>query len=101
MLPLIVGMPVVLTDHVDRSPEKQLLRGKRAYIHSWVLGKDESSNSNAGIRVLKKLPRVVFVKFYTETGEEVEWRLPGLSENGLIFLSTLVFRSFCACSLLF
>ena len=36
MLPLIQNMPVALTDHIDRSPEKQLLRGKVGYIHSWV-----------------------------------------------------------------
>ena len=28
MLPLIEGLPVALTDHVDRNPGKQLLRGK-------------------------------------------------------------------------
>ena len=28
MLPLIKGMPVMLTDHVDRNPEKMLLRGR-------------------------------------------------------------------------
>eukprot|EP00973_Karenia_brevis_P065045 9032792-Karenia_brevis.AAC.1 len=28
MLPLIHGMPVALTDHIDSNPEKQLLRGK-------------------------------------------------------------------------
>jgi len=36
-LPLVPGMPVALTDHIDRSPEKQLLRGRVGYIHSWVL----------------------------------------------------------------
>ena len=28
MLPLIEGMPVMLTDHVDRNPDKMLLRGR-------------------------------------------------------------------------
>ena len=28
MLPLIHNMPMALTDHLDRSPDKQLLRGK-------------------------------------------------------------------------
>ena len=35
MLPLIKGLPVALTDHLDRSPDKQLLRGKIGTIHSW------------------------------------------------------------------
>ena len=32
---LIRGMPVASTDHIDRSPDKQLLRGKVGRIHSW------------------------------------------------------------------
>ena len=36
-----------------------------------------------GKRPLKKLPRVVFVKFLDAEGKELPWRLPGLSENGL------------------
>ena len=34
MLPLAVGMPVALTQHVDRS-EKALLKGRVAHVHSW------------------------------------------------------------------
>jgi len=83
MLPLIVGMPVVLTDHLDRNPEKQLLRGKMGYIHSWVLAGKEESRYQAGERVLQKLPSVVMVKFYNEDGSEVAWKLPGLKEPGL------------------
>ncbi len=41
ILPLIHGMPVALTDHIDRNPEKQLLRGKIGYVHSWVLHAEE------------------------------------------------------------
>ena len=32
MLPLAKGMPVALTDHVDRNPQKNLLRGRIGYI---------------------------------------------------------------------
>jgi len=83
MLPLIVGMPVVLTDHLDRNPEKQLLRGKIGYIHSWVLNSKEDSRYQAGERALQKLPPMVMVKFYNEDGSEVAWKLPGLKEPGL------------------
>ena len=36
MLPLVKDLPVALTDHVDRSPDKHLLRGKPGKIHSWI-----------------------------------------------------------------
>ena len=62
MLPLIHQMPVALTDHVDRNPDVQLLRGKNGFIHSWVLHGDETSEIENGVRILQKLPLVVFVK---------------------------------------
>jgi hypothetical protein len=43
MLPLVCNMPVALTDHVDRSTGKNLLRGKIGRIQSWVLEDTESS----------------------------------------------------------
>ena len=59
MLPLIHNMPMALTDHIDRRPDKQLLRGKIGFVHSWVLHGDESSVAENGVRVLQKLPIVV------------------------------------------
>ena len=78
MLPLVEGMPFALTDHIDRSPDKQLLRGKIGYLHSWILAKDESSSVVDGERVLQKLPEVVFLLFPGE-----KWKLPSLSVPGL------------------
>ena len=78
VFPLIQGMPVALTDHIDRNPEKQLLRGKIGYVHSWVLHGEETSTFHQGARILNKLPKVVFVKF-----SDAEWTLPGLVEKGL------------------
>ena len=78
MLPLILRMPVALTDHIDRSPEKQLLRGRVGFIHSWVLDEKEQSVMEDGVQRLTKLPKVVFVKFPDAT-----WTLPGLDEPGL------------------
>ena len=43
MLPLVRGMPVALTDHIDRNPKKLLLRGKVGYVHSWVEHPEEDS----------------------------------------------------------
>ena len=78
MLLLVEGMPVALTDHIDRSPEKQLLRGKIGHVHSWILHQDEKSEYENGERILQKLPLVVFIKFPGAT-----WRLPSLKEPGL------------------
>ena len=88
MLPLVRGMPVALTDHIDRSREKNLLRGRRGYIHSWVLESGEAKKSEfvQGRRVLQKHPKVVFVKLKKIVdGEEVDedWTLDGLKEPGL------------------
>ena len=69
LLPLVHGMPVALTDHLDRNPEKQLLRGKIGHIHSWVLHSDETSHFKDGVRVLDKLPKVIFVKY-----SDAEWQ---------------------------
>ena len=49
---LIKGMPVALTDHIDRSPDKQLLRGKVGTLHSLVLHEQENSQFERGARIL-------------------------------------------------
>ena len=56
MLPLIHRMPVALTDHIDRNPDAQLLRGKIGFIHSWALHGNEASDAENGVRSLRKLP---------------------------------------------
>ena len=70
MLPLAVGLPVMLVDHLDRNPTKQLLRGKEGHIHSWVQDPDERSvsDSNADERLLSHVPLCVFVDFHTKHG---------------------------------
>ena len=52
MLPLAVGMPVAMTDHIDRSPDKQILRGRVGVVHSWVLDPAEDSVARNGVRIL-------------------------------------------------
>jgi len=78
VLPLIHNMPMALADHIDRSEDKQLLRGKLCYLHSWVLDDKEESEFQGNSRVLQKLPVVVYVKFPGAT-----WTLPGLKEKGV------------------
>ena len=36
MVPLVKGMPMSLTDHVDRNPKVKLLRGRIGYVESWI-----------------------------------------------------------------
>ena len=80
MLPLAIGLPVMLVDHLDRNPQKQLLRGKSGQIHSWVEHADEASNNkeDQNGRLLSHVPLCVFVDFHTQA-----WRLPGSPGPGI------------------
>ena len=79
MLPLCHNMPVCLTDHLDRSREKNLLRGTRGRVSGWVWHDDDEAagSGNRQERVLTKQPIAVLVKF-----DGAKWRLPGLDEQG-------------------
>ena len=83
ILPLIKGMPVAMTDHIDRSNDKRILRGRVGHVQSWVLDDKETSQFENGKRILTKLPKVIFVKFKGQNGKEVDWTLEGMSEPGL------------------
>ena len=65
--PLAVDMPVALADHLDRSSEKQLLKGTVGHVHSWVLHPDERSEETPpGVpRLLSHRPKAIFVQFPT------------------------------------
>ena len=63
-------MPVALGDHLDRS-KKQLLRGRAATIHGWVLHEDEIVGDDDE-EVLLHMPRVIVLDFRTQA-----WHLPG------------------------
>ena len=69
-LPLAKGTPVALGDHLDRS-KKQLLRGRTATIHGWVLREDEVAGDEDE-EVLLHHPRVIVLDFHAE-----DWHLPG------------------------
>jgi len=75
MLPLVRGMPVSLQDHLDRDQKKQLLRGRVGYLHGWVLHAEETSLFDNGHRILKRPPRVVFVRFreLVGAGAAAQW----------------------------
>ena len=65
-LPLAIGMRVALTEHIDRSDGKQLLRGTVGTVRSWVWEADSPR------------PSIVYVKF-----EDVDWQLEGTEEPGI------------------
>ena len=65
-LPLCIGMPVALTEHLDRSADKCLLKGSRGRVNSWVWPEND------------RTPSVVYVKFDNAT-----WRLNGINEDGV------------------
>ena len=76
MLPLVKKMQVVLQDHLDRNPDKQQLRGRVGYVESWVLHSDEDSKYEDGRRILRRPPKVVFVRFqeYVENVAGGQWQ---------------------------
>ena len=78
IIPLIPGLAVALTEHVDRSPEKHLLKGKVGKIHSWREAATESSVWEDGVRILNELPDVVYVKY-----EGCKWHIEGTPEPGI------------------
>jgi hypothetical protein len=79
MLPLVAGMPVTLTDHIDRNPQKNLLRGRRGYIHSWVYAEDEATRPTHGHAMLQRMPKVIYVQF-----KDAKWpKLRGTTQKGL------------------
>lgn len=63
MFPLVKGMPVSLTDHIDRNPEKNLLRGRTGHIYSWILHDDDLVETYPSSVILAKQLKVVFIKF--------------------------------------
>ena len=65
-LPLALGMPVALTEHLDKSSDKCLLKGSRGRVHSWVWPTND------------RIPTVVYVKF-----EGATWKLDGIDEEGV------------------
>ena len=77
MLPLAIGMPVALTDHVDRS-EKALLRGRIGTVVGWLEDEREDAFEEHGRRVLQYMPKVVYVQFFKENGNPEEWELDGV-----------------------
>jgi hypothetical protein len=76
MLPIVKGLPVALTDHIDRSPDKNLLRGRVGTIEGWILDDEDLGLAPSENVILKKQPKMVFVKF-----DRAEWQIAGLPKG--------------------
>ena len=66
---LAVGMPVVLTNHVDR--DRQLFKNTKGFIHSWVLDQNypQEREEFDGEFLLNRLPAVVYIRFPGKPGK--------------------------------
>ncbi|CAK0868048.1 unnamed protein product [Prorocentrum cordatum] len=89
-LPIAEGMPVALTDHIDRSEDKNLLRGRVGWVQSWACDGDDVNDlvTRGGETIVKKTPKVIFVMF--DEGDDGnggrkprQWTIEGLTTPGL------------------
>ena len=77
MLPLVKGMPVFLSMHIDRS-SKGLLQGRDGTLVGWDLDEREPPHPDTGDVYLRYHPKAVYVKF-----KDVTWKLDGIDEVGV------------------
>lgn len=80
MLPLVRGMPIFLTDHLDRS-EKGLLRARAGTLLDWELNADEPQVPHNKDHFLSYTPRCIYVQFSDEVdGEDMpsHWSIAGM-----------------------
>ncbi len=66
-------MPLPLTDHVDRSKEKQLLRGRIGFVHAICFHEGQIFQEDQGSVICNKLPVSILVRF-----EGVSWTVGSL-----------------------
>ena len=74
IVPLVKQMPVFLTQHVDRDPERNLLKGRRGVVEDWVLDKEEVQGDPSAKEVVLTRPPVCVILFFPGA----TWQLPGL-----------------------
>ena len=76
LLPLIKGLPVRLTDHIDRN--LGLYKQTKCTIHGWTLNINENTEKNEIERVLKFQPDMIYLKF-----EKATWQIHKDLEQGV------------------
>ena len=79
LLPLCVGMPVRLTDHIDRS-KKSLLKGRLGVVRGWQSEVGTAINDLGSVASFKKMPEVVWVEF---PSQKQTWKLKGVPQANI------------------
>lgn len=78
LVPLVKKMPMFLTEHIERSAERSLLKGQRCVLEDWVLDKEERQQESEGQEVmLKRQPICVVISFPGAT-----WKLDCMPQPG-------------------
>ena len=67
------GMPVAMTDHMDRIINKTIVRGHVAHVHAWVFADEEANAFEHGKRIWTRMPTVVDVKLHDKHGRDLVW----------------------------
>ena len=63
LLPLVVGLPIRLTDRVQARSELQLYRGRRGRIYGWVPDPRSTVEEVDGELLMSLLPKVIYIQF--------------------------------------
>ena len=78
LVPLVKKMPMFLTEHIERSAERNLLKGQRCVLEDWVLDREERQQESEGQEVmLKRQPICVVISFPGAT-----WKLDCMPQPG-------------------
>ena len=76
LLPICVGMPVRLTDHIDRG-QKSLLKGRVGVVRGWQSQAGTSISDLGSVDGFTKMPEVVWVEF---SSPKKAWKLKGVPQ---------------------
>ena len=76
-------MLVAMTDHIDRSHDKRILRGRVGEVRSWVFADDQASVFENGKRTLRKRSKAVYVQVFDDHGKPCRWKLFGVDKKGV------------------
>ena len=76
LLPICVGMPVRLTDHIDRG-QKSLLKGRVGVVRGWQSEAGTSISDLGSVDGFTKMPEVVWVEF---SSPKKAWKLKGVPQ---------------------
>ena len=76
VLPLIVGLPIRLTDRIDNRRDLMLYRGRRGRIYGWTPHPESTVEEVEGDLLMDRLPLVIYIKF-----DNASWKIGDLPEG--------------------